>query len=132
MGLSAAGVPFAKTPSVQIVNLPFEIISQAAVAATTVGSPHVPFTRLIPSGQVHLTDEGKLSGALADGWERRLTPAFEQTRVLRNSAGHPTGAAVSNDDAHSGLLLFPGLYDFVDKVIQEIDALLPPAATPVA
>ena len=75
-----------------------------------------------------LTEDKKLPGALADAWERRLTPAFEHTRALRNRSGHPTGTAVSNDDAHSGLLLFPGLYEFVDKLIQAVRALAAPAA----
>jgi hypothetical protein len=80
----------------------------------------------------HLTDGGRLPGNLAETWERRLTPAFEQARLLRNRSGHPTGEQVSGDDALSGLLLFPGFHELVDKLITVIRGLAAPAATPPA
>jgi hypothetical protein len=73
-----------------------------------------------------LAQDRKIPGALADVWEQRLTAAFEHTRALRNKSGHPTGAVVTIDDAHSGLLLFPGLYEFVDTLIEALPRPGPP------
>lgn len=70
----------------------------------------------------HLVDDDKLPGDLADVWEPRLTAAFHHTRVLRNKCGHPTGLVVTPDDAYSGLLLFPGLYEFIERLIQNLPA----------
>lgn len=57
---------------------------------------------------------------LGDGLDRKLTAIFEHARAMRNNAGHPTEAAVTADDAIAGLMLFPGLYAFVDAVLARI------------
>jgi hypothetical protein len=62
-------------------------------------------------------EDGKLTGELADAIDRKLTPIFEHARGLRNAHGHPTGAEVSAEDAEAGLLLFPGFYVLVDRLL---------------
>jgi hypothetical protein len=73
----------------------------------------------------HLVEDDVLPGDLADVWEPRLTAAFHHTRILRNKCGHPTDLVVTPDDAYSGLLLFPGLYEFIERLILKLP---PPAA----
>ncbi len=45
-----------------------------------------------------------------DEFSRGVTAIFDHTRMLRNASGHPTGAEVSREEAHAGLLLFPTFY----------------------
>jgi len=62
-------------------------------------------------------EDGKMAGDLADAIERKLSPIFEHARGLRNAHGHPSGAEVSDEDAEAGLLLFPGFYALVDRLL---------------
>ena len=62
----------------------------------------------------------KLSRELADALDRKLSAIFDHARGLRNKSGHPTGEDVSAEDAEAGLLLFPGFYELVDKIIMEL------------
>lgn len=55
-------------------------------------------------------DDQKLLGAFADAWDRYVVAAFEHVRVLRNSAGHPTGAEITAQEAEGALLMFPTFY----------------------
>jgi hypothetical protein len=66
---------------------------------------------------MQLKDRKQLPGELADALDRKLTPIFEYARGLRNESGHPTGGDVSEEDAEAGLLLFPGFYELVDKLV---------------
>lgn len=70
--------------------------------------------------------EQALQAAAADrDWPRELgeqisltlVPTFDHARRLRNAQGHPTGADVGAEDAEAGLLLFPGFYAFVQRVL---------------
>lgn len=60
-----------------------------------------------------------------DEFDRNVTAIFEHTRLLRNASGHPSGAIVSRDDAHAGLLLFPGFYRRAIATIARIKAYQP-------
>lgn len=62
----------------------------------------------------------KLPGDLADIVDRQLSAIFDQARMLRNSSGHPTGEDISSEDAHAGLLLFPGFHQTVNRLIEAI------------
>lgn len=55
-------------------------------------------------------DDQKLLGPFADAWDRYVVAAFEHVRVLRNSAGHPTGAEITAQEAEGALLMFPTFY----------------------
>ena len=57
--------------------------------------------------------------------DRRLTAVFEHARSQRNRYGHPTADPVSEDDAHAGLLLLPGLCDFVSKLLPAVRGVPP-------
>jgi hypothetical protein len=65
-------------------------------------------------------EDRRLAGELADAIDRKLTPIFEHARALRNAHGHPTGAEVSAEDAEAGLLLFPGFYALVDRLLAHL------------
>jgi hypothetical protein len=72
--------------------------------------------------QALLSLRSKLPSDLADQLDRKLTPIFDHARVLRNQAGHPTGATVSAEDAEAGLLLFPGFYELCVRIIGSLEA----------
>lgn len=74
-----------------------------------------------------LGEDHKLPLKLADTVGRRITAIFEHARGLRNKAGHPTGAEVSEEDAHAGLLLFPGYYETVAATVNAVRSLSPTA-----
>ncbi len=57
-----------------------------------------------------------LPNSIADAFERRLSAIFDHTRILRNQAGHPTGAEITIEEADAGLLLFSGFYALVDEI----------------
>ncbi|HEX8793270.1 MAG TPA: hypothetical protein VF765_20140 [Polyangiaceae bacterium] len=85
----------------------------------------------------NLVADKALTGDIADVWDQRLTAGFHHTRILRNKSGHPTDAVVTPDDAYSGLLLFPGLYEFIERLILKLPpppaaAAAPPGAPPPA
>lgn len=58
----------------------------------------------------------KLPAPLGDALDRKLSAIFDHARGLRNKLGHPTGEAVSREDAEAGLLMFPGFYALVDEL----------------
>jgi hypothetical protein len=70
-----------------------------------------------------LRDQKKLPKALGDALDRKLSAIFDHARGLRNQSGHPTGEDVAGEDAEAGLLLFPGFYELVDKLIQAVNAI---------
>jgi hypothetical protein len=53
-----------------------------------------------------VAEDGRVAGDLADALDRKLTSTFEHTRGLRNRSGHPTGDAVSAEEALGVLTLF--------------------------
>ena len=57
-----------------------------------------------------------LPSSISDAFERRLSAIFDHTRILRNQAGHPTGAEITIEEADAGLLLFSGFYALVDEI----------------
>jgi hypothetical protein len=65
----------------------------------------------------------RLSRGLGDGLDRRLSAVFDHARGLRNQSGHPTGESVAAEDAEAGLLLFPGFYFMVQKLVAELREL---------
>lgn len=67
-----------------------------------------------------LRGQKKLPGELGDALDRKVSAIFDHARGLRNQTGHPTGEVVSAEDAEAGLLLFPGFYELVDKLISHI------------
>jgi hypothetical protein len=71
----------------------------------------------------HAADDKKLPGEIADVLERRMTALYDHARALRNKCGHPTEENVTRDEALSGLLLFPGFYELIDKVIKALSAI---------
>lgn len=72
---------------------------------------------------IQLRQDKKLPRELADALDRKLSAVFDHARGLRNQSGHPTGEAVSAEDAEAGLLLFPGFYKLVDKLIAHVREL---------
>lgn len=72
---------------------------------------------LIRSTLERLKAEKRLPHDLGDALDRKLSAIFDHARALRNESGHPTGEEVSAEDAEAGLLLFPGFYERVDKLI---------------
>lgn len=68
-------------------------------------------------------DGKKLPGNLTDGLDRRLSSIFDHARMLRNRSGHPTGEEVSSEDAHAGLLLFPGFHETVTRLVEALGEL---------
>lgn len=75
-----------------------------------------------------LADEKKLSGALGDAIDRKLSPIFEHARGLRNKSGHPTGADVTSEEAEASLLFFPGFYALVADLCKYLRAGNSPVA----
>jgi hypothetical protein len=71
---------------------------------------------------LHLKGEKKLPQELGNALDRKLSAIFDHARGLRNESGHPTDESVSAEDAEAGLLLFPGFYDLVGKIITSIRA----------
>lgn len=67
-----------------------------------------------------LKSDKTLPKKLGDAIDRRLAAIFDHARGLRNDSGHPTDKEVSSEEAHSGLILFPGFYELVYKIISEI------------
>ncbi len=67
-----------------------------------------------------LKNNKKLPKELDDALDRKLSAIFDHARGLRNESGHPTGESVSAEDAEAGLLLFPGFYDLLDKLIAHL------------
>jgi len=67
-----------------------------------------------------LKSDRKLPTELGDAIDRKLSAVFDHARGLRNDSGHPTGEAISADDAEAGLLLFPGFYSLVDHLISHL------------
>ena len=67
----------------------------------------------------------KIPGELAESLDRRLSSIFDHARMLRNRSGHPTGEEVSSEDAHAGLLLFPGFHETVTRLVDALGALKP-------
>lgn len=57
-----------------------------------------------------------------DEFSRGVTAIFDHTRMLRNASGHPTGAEVSREEAHAGLLLFPTFCARALATIERINA----------
>jgi hypothetical protein len=70
-----------------------------------------------------LRDTKTLPKELADALDRKLSAVFDHARGLRNQSGHPTGEDVTGEDAEAGLLLFPGFYELMDKLIQVVKAI---------
>lgn len=66
---------------------------------------------------IQLRQDKGLPGELGDALDRKLSAVFDHARGLRNQSGHPTGEEVSAEDAEGGLLLFPGFYELVDRLI---------------
>lgn len=69
---------------------------------------------------LQLRSDKKLPRELADALDRKLSAVFDHARGLRNQSGHPTGEEVFAEDAEAGLLLFPGFYELVDKLIAHV------------
>ena len=67
-----------------------------------------------------LRGQKKLSRDLGNALDRKLSAIFDHARGLRNQSGHPTGMEVSAQDAEAGLLLFPGFYELVNKLIAHL------------
>lgn len=74
----------------------------------------------IRSTLASLKSNKKLPKELGDALDRKLSAIFDHARGLRNESGHPTGEDVSVEDAEAGLLLFPGFYELVDKLIAQL------------
>ena len=74
----------------------------------------------VRSTLIELAQQKKLSREFADALDRKLGAIFDHARGLRNQSGHPTGVDVTSDDAEAGLLLFPGFYELVDKLIAQL------------
>ena len=74
----------------------------------------------IRSTLASLKSDKKLPKELGDALDRKLSAIFDHARGLRNESGHPTGEEVSAEDAEAGLLLFPGFYELVDKLIAQL------------
>ena len=64
-----------------------------------------------------LQGQDKIPREIADALDRKMTPIFDYARGLRNQSGHPTGVAVSSEDAEAGLLLLPGFFELMSKLI---------------
>jgi len=79
-----------------------------------------PLFDKIRSTLLTLKNDGTLPKKLGDAIERRLAAIFDHARGLRNDSGHPTDKEVSSEEAHSGLILFPGFYELIYKIISEI------------
>jgi hypothetical protein len=71
----------------------------------------------------HAADDRQLPREIAKVLDRRMTTLFEHVRVVRNSAGHPSGDDVTSGQALTGLLLFPEFYEFVGRVIAAVAAI---------
>ena len=67
-----------------------------------------------------LKSDKKLPKDLGDALDRKVSAIFDHARGLRNQSGHPTGEEVSAEDAEAGLLLFPGFYGLVDRIIRQL------------
>ena len=72
---------------------------------------------------MELRKQNKIPRELDDALERKVTAIFEYARGLRNQSGHPTGAEVSAEDAEAGLLLFPGFWDVMAKLIKLMETI---------
>jgi len=70
-----------------------------------------------------LKNTTQIPGRLGDALDRRLSSIFDRARWLRNKSGHPTGAAVTYEEALAGLILFPDFYVFVDELCKALDSL---------
>jgi len=79
-----------------------------------------PLFEEIRSTLTSLKSDKKLPNELGDALDRKLSAIFDHARGLRNQSGHPTGEEVSAEDAEAGLLLFPGFYELVDKIVEEL------------
>ncbi len=82
-----------------------------------------PLFEEIRSTLANLKSNKKLPKKLGDALDRKLSAIFDHARGLRNESGHPTGEDVSAEDAEAGLLLFPGFYELVDKLIAQLREL---------
>lgn len=80
---------------------------------------------VVRNALVQLRGEQKLPRDLGDALDRKLSAIFDHARGLRNESGHPTGEEVSAEDAEAGLLLCPGFYELVDRLIAELSGLGP-------
>jgi hypothetical protein len=83
----------------------------------------IPISQLfddVRKALLQLASDKKLPGPLRDALDRKLTPIFEQTRGLRNQAGHPTAVEVTSDEAEANLLLFPSFYFLIDDLIKQL------------
>jgi len=74
----------------------------------------------VRSTLIELAQQKKLSRDVADALDRKLGAIFDHARGLRNDSGHPTDVDITSDDAEAGLLLFPGFYELVDKLIAQL------------
>lgn len=79
---------------------------------------------------IELKGQKLLPRELGDALDRKLAAIFDHARGLRNVTGHPTGEDITSEDAEAGLLLFPGFYELVDRLIQQVH--IAPASTPAA
>jgi len=82
-----------------------------------------PLFEKIRSTLASLNSSKKLPKELGDALDRKLSAIFDHARGLRNESGHPTGEEISAEDAEAGLLLFPGFYELVDKLIAKLREL---------
>lgn len=84
-----------------------------------------PLFEEIRSTLTGLKSDKKLPKDLGDALDRKLSAIFDHARGLRNESGHPTGDEVSTEEAEAGLLLFPGFYELVDRLITGLSGLGP-------
>lgn len=84
-----------------------------------------PLFEEIRSTLTCLKKDKKLPKDLGDALDRKLSAIFDHARGLRNESGHPTSEEVSAEDAEAGLLLFPGFYELVDRLIAGLPGLGP-------
>jgi hypothetical protein len=70
-----------------------------------------------------LKKDKKLPQELSEALDRKISAIFDHARGLRNQSGHPTEAEISADDAEAGLLLFPGFFELMDKIIAQLHLL---------
>jgi hypothetical protein len=73
--------------------------------------------------------KGGFASEVQVGLDRRLTSVFEHVRTMRNEQGHPTGTAITHEEAHAALVLFPGFYRSVVAIICEVERTLPARTT---
>lgn len=93
---------------------------------------------LIPSSIANLFDEVRVAlsfvltkNELTELVDRQLQPVFHQVRVLRNEAGHPSGARVDADEAYSAIRLTRTYLKLVKTLLEQVARPMTPSTNTV-